>query len=309
MTISVEKCDVCIVGAGLAGMNALFVASRYLSRDQRVVLIDRRRRVGGMWVDTYPYVRLHQPHRLFTAGNLKWTSRRPPAHLASKGEVLDHFDHCLSVLCERLRVDRFFGWTLESDDECDGAVRATCRAADGNRMVVEADQLVKAYGFRIEPNDPLALSTDGVHSVSPDTWDDHQRGLAESDTPVWVIGGGKTAMDTAHELITAHPGREVNLVAGSGTFFNDRDAFFPSGAKRWWGGTTISTMAAEMTRRFDGTNEAQVWEWQRANHAVEATPRVGNFVLGNLSGRERDAIVAGLGEIVMDHFVDVVRRS
>ena len=50
--VRVERCDVCIVGAGLAGLNALFVASRYLSRDQKVILVDRRARVGGMWVDT-----------------------------------------------------------------------------------------------------------------------------------------------------------------------------------------------------------------------------------------------------------------
>jgi hypothetical protein len=31
--IPVEKADLCIVGAGLAGINALFVASRYLTRD------------------------------------------------------------------------------------------------------------------------------------------------------------------------------------------------------------------------------------------------------------------------------------
>ena len=43
--------------------------------------------------------------------------------------------------------------------------------------------------------------------------------MRASDTPVWIIGGGKTAMDTAHALITEYPGREVNLVAGSGTFF------------------------------------------------------------------------------------------
>jgi cation diffusion facilitator CzcD-associated flavoprotein CzcO len=47
----VETCDVCIVGAGLAGLNALFVASQYLSRDQKVILVDRRGRIGGMWVD------------------------------------------------------------------------------------------------------------------------------------------------------------------------------------------------------------------------------------------------------------------
>ena len=39
---AVEHCDVCIVGAGIAGLNALFVASRYLSRDQKVILVPRR---------------------------------------------------------------------------------------------------------------------------------------------------------------------------------------------------------------------------------------------------------------------------
>ncbi|HWS94142.1 MAG TPA: NAD(P)-binding protein [Mycobacterium sp.] len=67
----VKTCDVCIVGAGIAGLNALFAASRYLSRDQKVILIDRRARAGGMWVDVYSYVRLHQPHPMFTAGNIE----------------------------------------------------------------------------------------------------------------------------------------------------------------------------------------------------------------------------------------------
>ena len=41
-----EKCDICIVGAGIAGLNALFVASRYMS-GQKVIVVDRRPRVGG----------------------------------------------------------------------------------------------------------------------------------------------------------------------------------------------------------------------------------------------------------------------
>ena len=82
--VAVESCDVCIVGAGVAGLNALFVASQYLSRDQKVILVDRRERVGGMWVDTYPNVRLHQPHQFFTAGNIKWTLGRGRSYLATK---------------------------------------------------------------------------------------------------------------------------------------------------------------------------------------------------------------------------------
>jgi len=51
-----------------------------------------------MWVDTYPYVRLHQPHPMFTAGNIKWTLGRDRSYLATQGEVLDHF-------CSILRPD------------------------------------------------------------------------------------------------------------------------------------------------------------------------------------------------------------
>ena len=224
------------MGAGIAGLNALFVASQYLSRDQKVILVDRRQRVGGMWVDTYPYVRLHQPHAMFTAGNIKWTLGQDRSYLATKGEVLDHFEHCLNVIKQRVQVDEFFGWTLESHDETDGIVRITCRSSDGQLLVVEAKRLIKAYGFRVVPNDPLEISSERVQSVSPDFCDMRGDEMRASDTPVWIIGGGKTAMDTAHALITEYPGREVNLVAGSGTFFLNRDRFFPAGARRWWGG-------------------------------------------------------------------------
>ena len=101
----VETCEVCIVGAGIAGLNALFVTSRYLARDQKVILIDRRQRVGGMWVDTYPYVRLHQPHPVFTAGNIKWTLDQDRGYLATKPEVLDHFEHCLNVIKQDVDVE------------------------------------------------------------------------------------------------------------------------------------------------------------------------------------------------------------
>lgn len=162
-----------------------------------------------MWVDTYPYVHLHQPHPMFTAGNIKWTLGKPPAYLASKSEVLGHFQHCLDEIEKRLHVDEFFGWTVESEIEKADGVQVTCRAADGSVLQIETTQLIKAYGFRVEPNDPLQVSSSQVRSVSPDTCDVHASPMADSRDPVWIIGGGKTAMDTAHALITAYPGREV----------------------------------------------------------------------------------------------------
>ena len=304
-----ETCDVCIVGAGIAGLNALFAASRYLSRDQKIILIDRRARVGGMWVDTYPYVRLHQPHPMFTAGNIKWTLGKEPSHLATKGEVLDHFQHCLNVIKERVRVEEYYGWDFESDDEADGVVRVTCRSSDGQALTIEAKRLIKAYGFRVTPNDPLEISSARVQSVSPDYCDVRSGEMRASDAAVWIIGGGKTAMDTAHALITEYPGREVNLVAGRGTFFGSRDRMFATGTRRWWGGTLGATMATQMGRRFDGTNEAEVQQWFRSKYGTFLTPDAANFVAGVLSEAENSTISAGLNDVVMDYFVDAVDRN
>jgi Pyridine nucleotide-disulphide oxidoreductase len=307
--VAVTSCDVCIVGAGAAGLNALFVASRYLSRDQKVILIDRRDRVGGMWVDTYPYVRVHQPHGLFTAGNIKWTLGQDRSYLATKGEVLDHLEHCLNVIRQRVQVDELFGWALESHDETDGMVRIACKSADGEHLVVEAKRLIKAYGWRVVPNEPLEVSSTRVQSVSPDFCDVRRDRMRASDSPVWIIGGGKTAMDTAHTLITECPGREVNLVAGSGTFFMSRDRCFAAGARRWWGGRLVSSLSAEAARRFDGTNETDVVKWFRDTYGTWLTPETGNFWMGVLSESENKSIAAGLNDVIMDHLVDVVDRN
>jgi hypothetical protein len=307
--VTVESCEVCIVGAGVAGLNALFVAGQYLSRDQKVILVDRRRRVGGMWVDTYPYVRLHQPHPMFTAGNIKWTIGRDRSYLATQGEVLDHFAYCLEVMKGRARIDEYFGWEVESHDETDGVVRVTCGSAQGRRLVIEAKRLIKAYGFSPQPNDPLELSSERVQSVSPNYCDMRGQEMRASNDPVWIIGGGKTAMDTAHALITEYPGRQVNLVAGSGTYFLSRDRILPAGAGRWWRGKSFNGLARGVTHRFDGTNEVVVNQWFRDTYGLHLTPQTGNFLLGLLSESENKTIAAGLNDVVMDHLEDAVDHN
>lgn len=305
-----ESCDVCIVGAGLTGMNALFVASRYLRPDQKVILLDRRERTGGMWVDTYPYVRLHQPHGMFTAGNIAWTLDRDRGHLATKDEVLDHFEHCLDQIRQRVQVQERFGCAFLSDTPgAGGGVRVTYRSASGEEHVIHTTRLIKAYGFGIMPNEPLQVSSAKVRSVSPDSCDMRSGEIAESKDPVWIIGSGKTAMDTAHALITGQPGREVNMVAGSGTFFTTRDKFFPAGVRRWWSGTLVSSLGSEFGRRFDGSNEAEVAQWYRRTHGSCPTAQAEHFMLGVVSEAENRTVAAGLGEAVMDHFVDVVDRD
>lgn len=302
-----ESCDLCIVGAGLAGMNALAVASEYLGRGQRVILVDRRPRVGGMWVDAYPYVRLHQPHPWFTAGDIRWAQGHDRSHLATRSEVLDHFAHCLQVVRGRVAVDTLFGWEFDGFTESDGKVTLTVSAADGRTCTITTPRLINAAGFAVTPNDPLPVQSRHVRSVSPNFCDVDE--LASDGAPVWVIGGGKTGMDTAHALIAADPHREVSMVAGSGTYFLSRDETFPRGRRRWWSGTMASVSGAQMVGRFDGTNEHEANRWFRDTYGVSPTEDADTYVLGIMSAEESRAIAAGLREVVMDRFVDVIDRA
>ena len=304
-----DRYDACIVGAGISGLNALFVASQYLSGDQRVILVDRRSRVGGMWMDTYDYVRLHQPHPFFTAGNIEWTLGKEAEHLATREEVLEHLHHCLEVIKRRIQVTELFGYEFENSEEFAGKVHITCRSSEGRTIELEADRLIKAYGQGVETNPPLKLSSSRARSVSPDDFDVRGAEMSASDKPVWIVGGGKTGMDTAHALMTGQPGREVNLIAGPGTLFASRDRFFPGGVRRWRQSKPISSLSMEMARRFDGTNEADVMDWFRDNYGVCLTPQTGNFLFAFLSEAENETIAAGLKEIVMDYFDDVVDRD
>jgi hypothetical protein len=64
-----------------------------------------------------------------------------------------------------------------------------------------------------------------------------------------------------------------------------------------------------MLHRFDGTNEADLWDWHRETYGTWLTPQTGNFLLGVLSNEESETIAAGLNDVVMDHFVDAVDRN
>jgi hypothetical protein len=304
MNAADKRYDVVIVGAGICGLNALFVASRYLTKGGRVALVEQREQVGGMWNDTYDYVRLHQPYPMFTAGDLKWQWDKDRSYLATKPEVLAHMQYCFDTIKQRVDVEEYFGWSYLSHDEAGGAVRTTIER-DGQQVVLESGRMVKALGFNVETNDPLPLTSTRVHSVSPDFCDVRTGEIAESDAPVWVIGGGKTAMDTVHTLVTSHPGRDVNLVAGSGTWFLRRDeVYHPSHG--WRAGTRINKWAERLAMQYDGTNEDEVWEREFGRSMTKVTPTASNCIFGILSDGEVDRIQRGLNQTVSDHLVDAV---
>ena len=258
---STDHFDLCITGAGYAGLNAAFVASQHLPRTARVLVLDRHKRAGGMWNEAYPYVRLHQPYRLFTAGNIAWSLGRERSYLATRDEVAAHLGHCFDVISTRLDVDARWGWECLEHFETGGSVTVKARGLDGGVATFTAERFIDAAGFDIGCLKPLSLTSQHVRSIAPDGLVDTGL-LGDSDTdPVWVIGSGKTAMDTIVALVRANPSRPVRMVTGTGTYFISRDLVNPTGLKRWTGGSRYGAIFAGAAQRFDGTNAAEVNEW------------------------------------------------
>ena len=303
--------DLCVVGAGYAGLNALFVASRYLPVTARVLVLDKHQQAGGMWNDAYSYVRLHQPYRLFTTGNIAWTLGRERSYLATRGEVAAHLRHCFDVISKRLDVDARWGWECLDHTEDERSIVVSARGPDGEICSFTADRFIDATGFDVEPIDPLPLASRRVRSISPQQLEDS--GLLSDDHtgPVWVIGSGKTAMDTIVALVRAKPARRIGMVTGTGTYFFNRDLVTPSGLKRWTGGVRYGSIFAGAAKRFDGTNAAEVSQWCRAwcGTSPLVDPPPSHLLFAFLSEAETATVATGVSEVIRDHLSDVVDEA
>ncbi len=259
-----------------------------------------------MWVDTYDFVRLHQPYRIFTAGNIRWKLDEHTGHLATRDEVLDHLRHCAEVARMKVDLEQRFGWEYVEHAEANGAVAVTLRGPDGRSETLTTKRLIKAYGNNVVPSSPLPISSGAVRSTTPEELPVVIANHPEDSGPIWIIGGGKTAMDVALMLRRECPGRELNMVAGSGTMFSRRETFFPTGKRRWYGGTRINAMLREVALRFDGTNEREVAAWFLGTYGISPSGDPTSFFGAYLSDAERADVRAVLHRIEPGHLEDVV---
>jgi hypothetical protein len=201
----VIETDYLVVGAGASGM--AFADALVHRADVDIVMVDRRSRPGGHWLDAYPFVRLHQPSATYGVDSRELGTGRidtsgPNAgyyELATGAEVVEYFG---AVLDEGLlpsgRV-RFFG-TSEYVG-ADGDVHSFVSLLNGEatsvkvrKRVVDATYVAPAIPSRHAPSFEVA---EGVRFVSPN-------GLVELSEPgsrYTIIGSGKTAMDTCGWLI------------------------------------------------------------------------------------------------------------
>lgn len=301
--------DLVVIGAGIAGLNALYAATDYLPRGARVLLIDQKPMAGGMWNIAYDFVRLHQPHPMFTVGDLKWNWDQPPGYLAARDEVRDHLASSLARVSKAVHLETNFGHTAIACDEIETKAgplaRVTFHPNDAPAAVrtVTATRAILASGVDYRPSRPLALTSAAVISIIPQ--DLRATLAAHPDAPVHVIGGGKSGMDVILATLAADPARKVALVSGPGTSFINRDRSFPSGPKRWVSGLPLSRMGRDLGIMFDGTNEEAVLARFRRRYSSDPASPDRVFLFGIQSKGERTRITAGLNHHHRDYLVDV----
>jgi hypothetical protein len=201
--------DLVVIGAGIAGLNALYAAVSYLPEGARVLLLDQKRAAGGMWNTAYDYVRLHQPHPMFTVGDLKWNWDKPPSYLAARDEVQSHLASALGPVGEKVDLLKLFGSTASSCREVanEQGYRAEVtfhpNGKAGESRTVLARRAIYASGLDYQEAEPLQLSSNRVISIIPQVL--RATLASHPGAPLYVVGGGKTGMVTILTALVDDP--------------------------------------------------------------------------------------------------------
>src|SRR6185436_6711399 len=133
--------DYLVIGAGASGM--AFTDTLLAHSDAEVVLVDRRHRPGGHWLDAYPFVRLHQPSAYYgvdsrALGHDRIDEYGPNAGFYERASAGESCDYYARVLDEHLlptgRV-QFFGMSDHRGRNGDGHLVVSL--LDGSETLVK----------------------------------------------------------------------------------------------------------------------------------------------------------------------------
>ena len=213
--------DYLVVGAGGTGL--AFVDSLLDAGDARVVLVDRRDRVGGHWNDAYPFVRLHQPSAWYGVASRplpEGDADDADDRGASGADVSAYFER---LLRERLLPSGRVRWMPASEwrRDADGTHRVRALAS-GDERVVLARRVVDATLTRTEvpaTHPPRYAVAPGVRCVPPNALPH----VARTAARFTVVGAGKTGMDACLWLLDQGvPGARIRWIVPRDAWLLDR---------------------------------------------------------------------------------------
>ena len=204
MTRELET-DYLVVGAGASGM--AFVDSLLAHGDAEVILVDRRHRPGGHWLDAYPFVRLHQPSANYGVNSRVLGSNRiddqgPNAgyyERATASEICDYYNRVLEEQFLPSGRVRFLPMSDYRGGDGDGH-RITSLLDGAETTVTVRRKLVDATYVESDipsRHTPGFEVDEGVRFMAPNGLVH----LGDGASGFTVIGAGKTAVDTVCWLL------------------------------------------------------------------------------------------------------------
>jgi hypothetical protein len=201
------EADYLVIGAGACGM--AFVDALIAESDVDVVVVDRRHRPGGHWLDAYPFVRLHQPSANYGVSSRPLGADRIDESGPNEGfyerataaEICSYYSDVLEeVFLPSGRVQFLAMCDYRGEDAEGHHVVSLLSGAETTitvrRRLVDATYVESSIPSRHTP----AFSVDpSVRLVPPNDLVD----LDEPPAGFTIVGCGKTAMDTCNWLLDA----------------------------------------------------------------------------------------------------------
>ena len=197
--------DYLVVGGGASAM--AFVDALTGAADVEVVIVDRRHRPGGHWLDAYPFVRLHQPSANYGVSSRQLGADRiddfgPNAgcyERATAQEICDYFNRVLDEQFLPSGKVRFLGMSDYRGVDTDGHHVVSLLTGEQTvvrvrQKLVDATLIAPSIPARHTP--PYVAGSD-VRVIPPNALVD----LTAAPRGFTVLGAGKTAMDTCNWLL------------------------------------------------------------------------------------------------------------
>ncbi|MDO9436714.1 NAD(P)-binding protein [Hydrogenophaga sp.] len=317
MSETIREVDYVIVGAGAVGMAMADTLTAETSAT--VAIVDRRAKPGGHWNDAYPFVRLHGPSATYGVNSLPLGRGQIDTkglnaglnELASGAEICAYYDHVMQQLLTSGRVSWLPMHDVDETGMATSLVNGQRVRLVARRRWVDATQADTRVPVTHGPGFAVA---DGVTCLTPTE-------LTQWDRPVArhvIVGGGKTAMDTALWLL------EQGVDPDSITWIRPREAWLLNRANVQptapFALQTMAAMVAEFEAARDATSLPDLFArlegmqlLQRIDPTVTPTMyrcavvstaeltqlrRIRNVVrLGRVKGIELDRILLDQGEI------------